>query len=198
MMIRVLLAAFALAAFFLFFRLPAHDPLTDEEELAFRALGYVDYLNAEQQTTPYEWFDPQPWWIKLSFHDHPPLFFLVEHVVLRAFGDSLAAIRVPFALLGLASLGLLVALAHDLHGAPAAAIVAGLGAVNTFWLWIFRLGLQEGMVIFFVLAAIYCLTRAPANARWLVAWGLALGLAMLTKYTSILLVPVSLAYMAAL
>lgn len=183
---RCLLASLAVAAFFLFFRLGAHDPLTDEEELAFRALGYLDFLNAPYQTTPYEWFAEVPWWVGLSFHDHPPLLFLMEHLVLRLFGDSLLAIRVPFAFLGLASLALLGGVSRRLYGETAACVVVALTAVNTYWLWIFRLGLQEGLVLFFLVAGLYCLTRAPANAWWLVAWGVAAGLGMLSKYTSVL------------
>src|SRR5262245_21414142 len=103
----VLAASLAVAAFFLFFRLGSHDPLTDEEEGAFRSIGYLDFLDAPYQTTPYEWFDRPPWWVGLSFHDHPPLVFLVQHFLLRLSGDSLIALRLPFALLGLASLVLL-------------------------------------------------------------------------------------------
>ena len=134
----------------LFFRLAAHDPLTDEEEIAFRAIGYMDFLAAPYQTTPYEWFATPPWWVGLSFHDHPPLLFAVEHVVFRLFGDSLLVLRLPFALLGVVSLLLLGALARRLYGETVACLVLVLGAVNTYWLWVFRLGLQEGPVIFFL------------------------------------------------
>jgi 4-amino-4-deoxy-L-arabinose transferase-like glycosyltransferase len=190
-----LLAALAVAAGLLFHRLSRHDPLTDEQEIAFRAVGYMDFLAAPYQTTPYEWFATPPWWVGLSFHDHPPLLFAVEHVVFRIFGDSLLALRVPFALLGIASLVLLGALARHLYGERVAAVVLALGAVNTYWLWTFRIGLQEGPVIFFLLASLYCLMRARDAPRWLVAWGTMAGLGLLTKYTAVVVFPISLAYL---
>ncbi len=74
---------------------------SDEIFYGFRAIGMMDYDNAPKQSTPLEWFDPinqknhllnyppadqpgaaitgTPWWTKLSFHDHPPLVFLVQH-----------------------------------------------------------------------------------------------------------------------
>lgn len=191
------LLACAVAATLLCFRLDQHDPLTDEEEIAFRAVGYMDYLATPYQTTPYEWFAEPPWWVGLSFHDHPPLLFAVEHALFRLCGDSLLVLRLPFALLGVASLLLLGALARDLYGEPAAWIAMALGAVNTYWLWVFRLGIQEGPVIFFLLASLCCLMRARRDPRWLVTWGIVAGLALLTKLTSVLVFAVGLAYVLA-
>lgn len=53
----------------------------------------------------------------------------------------------PFALLGLASLALLEAIARRLYGPAAACVAVALDAVNAYLLWIFRVGLQDGMVI---------------------------------------------------
>ena len=185
----VALAATVVAACLLFFRLAAHDPLTDEEEIAFRAIGYMDFLAAPYQTTPYEWFATPPWWVSLSFHDHPPLLFALEHLVFRVLGDSLLVVRLPFALFGLASLLLLGDLARRLYDDRVACVVVALAAVNTYWLWVFRLGIQEGPVIFFLLASLCCLARG-----WLLGWVVAAGLGLLTKYTSVLVFPLSLAY----
>jgi len=149
----------------------------------------MDFLAAPYQTTPYEWFATPPWWVSLSFHDHPPLLFALEHVVLRALGDSLFVVRLPFALFGLASLLLLGDVARRLYDDRVACVVVALAAVNTYWLWVFRLGIQEGPVIFFLLVSLCCLAR-----RRLLGWAVAAGLGLLTKYTAVLVFPLSLAY----
>src|SRR3989344_3897611 len=70
-----------LAAIFRFFSLGQADVIGDESTYSFRALGYLDYF-AETQSTPISWFVSPPWWTKFSFHDHPPLNFLLNFLIL--------------------------------------------------------------------------------------------------------------------
>ncbi|MDO8620097.1 MAG: glycosyltransferase family 39 protein, partial [bacterium] len=80
------------------------DTVNDEVFYGFRAVGLLDFDEAGKQTTPLEWFDPAPpAWTGLSFHDHPPRVFWVEHLFIKVFGENNFAIRLPSALLGIAS-----------------------------------------------------------------------------------------------
>ena len=73
----LLISILILAAFLRLYNLTSADVITDEALIAFRAIGYIDFFVSPYQTTPYEWFSDTPAWVKLSFHDHPPLIFLI-------------------------------------------------------------------------------------------------------------------------
>ena len=72
-----------LAGFFRLFRIARADMVTDAAHYAFRAIGYLDYVSINTQTSPIVWFDFMPWWSFLSFHDHPGLVFLIQHFFLH-------------------------------------------------------------------------------------------------------------------
>lgn len=193
--IAIIVVCFLAAAFFLFFRLGKGDPVTDEVELAFRGVGYMDFLATPFQTTPLEWFSPAPRWVKLTFHDHPPVIFALEHVITRVFGDSLFTLRVPFAVLGLGSLLLLYLVARSILGERAAILALAIGSLNTYMTWIGRIGLQEELVIFFTLLSLFFLIKAQDRRLYFFFWGAALGLGLLAKYTSAIILPVSVLYL---
>ena len=103
----VIFAILVIAAILRLWGLNRGDTMSDEVFYAFRAIGPMDFDHAEFQTTPLEWFDPQiPAWTKLSFHDHPPLVFWVQHFFIKIFGENNFAFRLPSALLGIASVWL--------------------------------------------------------------------------------------------
>ncbi|MBI4054109.1 MAG: glycosyltransferase family 39 protein [Candidatus Doudnabacteria bacterium] len=189
-----------LAGFLIFWRLDLADTLTDEVELAFRSVGYLDFLATPHQTALYEWFQQAPWWARMSFHDHPPLVFLLEHLTFRLFSDSVFFLRLPFALIGLGSLWALYWLANNLFNAKVALVALLLASVNTYQVWISRIGLQEGPVIFFALLSLGLFVRATKSTerelRWrdFAFWGVVTGLAFLTKYTAFVLVPLVFGY----
>ena len=87
-----------LAAGLRLYQLDRADVITDEALIAFRSLGYVDFFASPDQTTPWEWFSDVPAWARLSFHDHPPLVFLVQHGSFLLFGENELGLRLPFAL----------------------------------------------------------------------------------------------------
>ena len=104
----ILIAILLLAAVLRLWGLEYGDPRGDEVLYAFRAIGPLDFDKAEFQTTPLEWFDGSiPSWTKLSFHDHPPLVFWVQHFFISVFGENTLAFRLPSALLGIASVYLI-------------------------------------------------------------------------------------------
>src|SRR3989344_194291 len=160
-----------LAAIFRFFSLGQADVIGDESTYSFRALGYLDYF-AETQSTPISWFVSPPWWTKFSFHDHPPLNFLLNFFALSLFGPAAWATRIVSAISGLiASLFL---------------------AVNVFMVWVSRIGLQESLLISLILASFYFFILALEKQKFLSLAFLFFGLSFLTKYTAIFILPIYL------
>lgn len=189
-----LVAILLLAAVLRFWGLGTAEFYHDEGLKAFRSIGYLDYLQTEDQTTPAQWFKDRlvlPWWTKLSFHDHPPLFFLVQNLFLKVFGVSLFAARLPSVLSGLFSVYLLYSIAKKIFKKEIVGLFAALIlAVNLIHVWISRSSLIESFQIFLILLNIYLFLRFLDDyKRWLL-FGLTVGLAFLAKYTSIFLVPV--------
>ena len=173
------------------------DPLTDEVLYAFRAIGPLDFDEAVEQTTPLEWLDPNiPFWTNLSFHDHPPLVFWIEHVSIKIFGENNFAMRFPSALLGVASIYLLYLLVRKLSSEKAALLAALFLAVTINHVYISRSGIQEPFVIFFLLLTSYLFLKSFEKDSYLIWTGLSAGLMFLTKYTTFFLIPVFLIYTA--
>jgi len=166
------------------------DTVNDEVFLGFRAVGLLDFDEAGKQTTPIEWWDPAPpWWTRLSFHDHPPLVFLIQHLSITVFGENTVGLRLPSALFGVASVYLVFLLGVLLYSPRAGLIAAGLLSVTLNHVYISRVGMQESFVIFFLLLSSYLFLRAVHADHSFVLAGVAVGLALLTKYNAVVLVP---------
>src|SRR3989344_6030741 len=163
----------------------------------------LDFDEAAEQTTPLEWFDPLktggesdiPWWTALSFHDHPPLVFLIQHFFMRIFGESRLGFRLPSALFGIASVWLLYLIGKELYSKDAGLIAAGLLAITVNHVYISRIDLQESYVIFFILLASYLFLRTQKNDTYYLWTGAALGLGFITKYNTFILAPIFLTYL---
>jgi len=182
-----------LAAGLRFYQLAAADVITDEALIGFRSLGYIDYFASPYQTSPWEWFSVMPWWAQLSFHDHPPLIFLLQHVFLMVFGENLIGLRLPFVLAGIGSVGLLYFIGKKMFSSSVGLLASLFLAVSCYHVWISRIGLQESIVIFLVLLTLYLFLLAlDTNRHW--QWGISLGLALLAKYTAVILLPIFLLY----
>ncbi len=221
--------------------LSSGDPLGDEVLYGFRAIGMLDYDNAEFQTTPLEWSETQtnadkgsagsafsqrksaglPWWTRLSFHDHPPLVFLLQNLSMAVFGESVWGFRLPSAILGILSVYLLYLIGRRMFSESIGLLAAALTAVTVNHVFISRIGLQESAVIFFILLATNFFLKAldttlarqsgkpPHQTSFyripeLFWWGgknflwtgVALGLGFLTKYSAFILMPIFLTYLA--
>ncbi len=193
----VLILILLLGSFLRVYRLNQGDVLGDESLLAFRSVELIDFDEAPKQTTPLEWLDGNiPWWTKLSFHDHPPLVFIIQHLFLSAFGQTTWAFRLPSAVFGIASIYLIYLLGRQIMGRATGLLAAVFLAVNTNHIYISRIGLQESYVIFFILLTLYGLLRSGKNPRFLLLVGASLGLGLLTKYTTAVLIPICLVYLA--
>ena len=193
----VLAALLAITAFLLLLRLGRADMLGDDAHYAFRALGYFDYLASENQTTPVQWFDFRPWWSLLSFHDHPPLFFFIQHLFFSLFGWSVAVARLTsvFAALG-ASLVLFFWGRKIANSSAAGLLAVAFTALNSYFIWMGRVGLLEALMTFFLLVALYWLHEGlESDSKFLIWAGLGFGLAFLSKYTMLFALPGTLVYL---
>ncbi len=173
-----------------FVHLSFHDSYTDEAILAFRAIGLIDYDGSLIQTTPWQWVPVVPWWAHLSFHDHPVVFFLLQHAAMRVFGENLFAVRLPSVLAGIASVALLFFIAKRLFDERTGFIAAALLAVSSYHLWVSRLGIQDGVIIAILLLILFLLFKTKEDARYWILVGAALGIGIITKYTIFIAFPI--------
>ncbi len=177
-----------------FYHISWHDSYLDETVLAFRAIEMIDYDAAPQQPTPWQWFEEVPWWAHLSFHDHPVFFFLLQNLSIKIFGVTLFAVRFPSILAGLASIVMIFLVGKKLFGKKVGLLSAALLAVNSYNLFVSRLGLQESVVILLILASFYFLLQTKDNSKnWLWFW-LCFGVGIITKYTILVIMPILLWY----
>lgn len=191
----ILLAILAVAAFLRLWRLDFADVLTDEASLGIRSLGYVDFLGTQAQGTPAEWYDVRPWWSYLSFHDHPPLVFWLQHLSFRMLGENTWALRLPSAIAGVAVVYLLYRIGRQLRGETAGLMAAALAAVSLYLIWPSRLGLQESVTLVLLLTTFSLFLAAIERPRlWFAVWTV-YGLAILTKYTVMVFLPIALCYL---
>lgn len=189
----ILIAIVIGAAVLRFWGLGTAEVFHDEGFYAFRSIGYLDYIQNDSQTTPIQWFanSAMPLWTNLSFHDHPPLFFLIQHLFFGIFGDSLFVARLPSVLAGLGSITLLFLIVRRLFKNEYAGLLAALLlATDHIHTWISRSSLMESAQIFAILVCIYLFLKFCENRKLWYWLGLALGASFLVKYTSIFLVPV--------
>ncbi len=197
-----------LAAVLRLYGLGRGDTMGDEVLYSFRAIGPMDFDVAEFQTTPWEWFDQGspsnssghpgtgvPWWAKISFHDHPPLVFWVQHIFIKILGENNFAFRLPSALLGTASVYLIYLIGERLLSSKAGLMSALLLAVTVNHVFISRIGLQESYVIFFFLLILHWFLKSLTAPHYFIITGVALGLGALTKYTTLIVAPIMLTYL---
>lgn len=213
----ILIVILLIAAFLRLWQLPEADVITDEAFYSLRSIGYIDFLMSESQKTPYDWYGTGelPAWLKLSFHDHPPLTFIIQHIFFKLGGVNLWSLRLPSALAGIASVFLMYLIGRQLfkarekvqllekrllfswlnRGELVGFLAAGLLAINDYHVWVSRIGLHESIVIFFILLTIYLFLRALEKPIYFILTGFALGLALLSKYTAFVLLPIILLYL---
>ncbi|MSR76432.1 MAG: glycosyltransferase family 39 protein [Candidatus Ryanbacteria bacterium] len=191
---KIIFAVIILSAIFLrLYALGRGDTLTDEVLISFRAVGMLDFDEAEDQTTPLEWLDPvRPWWTHLSFHDHPPLAFLAQYLSMNILGETTTGFRFPSVLAGLGTLVLTWFIGKELGGKRIGLFAAGALALTTNHVYISRIGLQESLVIFWITATLFTYLRVVRShsISKFIYLGICLGMAFLSKYTTFLLVPI--------
>ncbi|MER5179141.1 glycosyltransferase family 39 protein [Streptomyces sp. NPDC002896] len=122
------------------------------------------------------------------FRAHPVLFQSLVSLALRVHPGDWAARAVP-ALLGVATVALTYALAHRLYGRRAAVVASLLLAVMPYHVVVSRQVLLDAPMTLCATGALYCVVRYAESPtpRWLLAAGGMLGLTVLAKETSIVL-----------
>ncbi len=185
----LIVAIMLLAAVLIFTRLTLFDIQTDDATYSFRALGYFDYMHSNMQSTPVMWFNGIPAWSRLSFHDAPPLVFIVQYLFFLI-SESVLFAKLPFALAGLATVYLMYGIGKEWHSARAGMLVAGTLAVSSYGVWASRIGYLEPMVTVWSLLALLAFIKAQRNSRWYWVAGLSLAAALLSKYTAAYIIPV--------
>ncbi|MBS1679858.1 MAG: glycosyltransferase family 39 protein [Actinobacteria bacterium] len=122
--------------------------------------------------------------------DKPPLALWVEALSAKAFGFNSAAILVPQALMGVASVGLLYDLTRRRWG-RAAGTLAGLAlALTPVMVAISRHNNPDALLVLCSVAALWCFVRALERGatRWLVLAGVCVGLGFEAKMGAALMV----------
>ncbi len=93
-------------------------------------------------------------------HDlQPPLYFFLQHFLVRAFGISEFALRFLSLAANVATVPLLYALARRWLSSPIALVAALLGALSPFWVWYAQEARPYALVLFWSTLAVYALTR---------------------------------------
>ncbi|TSA45456.1 phospholipid carrier-dependent glycosyltransferase [bacterium] len=192
----ILLSLVTLGAFLIFFRLGRQDMLGDDAHYAFRALGYFDYMASNTQTTPIQWFGHRPAWSFLGFHDHPFLYFFVQHIFFKIFGASVIVSRLTSALSAVVSLFVIYLLGKKLDNIKTGLLAVGALALNSYFIWTGRIGLLEMlMAMFLMLGLLFLLKGLREDSKHFLLSGLFFGLGLLTKYTILYALPGILAYL---
>ena len=188
------LGAIILAGLFLrLWNITGPDMMGDDAHYSFRALGWFDYVASENlQSTPVTWFPVARWWQHLSFHDHPPLVFLIQFLFFSVLGDSLFVARLPFVLAGVFSILAIFILGKELGGARVGLIAAAIIAFSNYDIWLSRFAYLDIWVLLWIILAMYFFIRADKKSTNYIFWWVCLALGMLTKYTFIFTIPVFL------
>lgn len=191
----ILIAILLTAAVLRFWQLDHADVITDEAFLGTRSVGYLDFLGTQAQGTPAEWYPEMPWWAYLSFHDHPPLTFLISHGSFKLFGENAWGLRLPSAIAGIIVIWLLYGIGKILKNEATGLMAAALGAVELYLVWPSRLGLQESVTLALLLTATYCFLKAIDHPRWWWATWTAYALSVMAKYSVIAFLPLVFTYL---
>lgn len=193
----ILAGIFLLAIFFRFWDLSSLDVQHDVALNAVRALGWFDFLAGEAQTSPIIWFGSVPSWGFLSFHDHPPLVYLIQSLFLNIFGQSSFVVFLPYALFGVVSAFLIYYLLKKFKGEKEGLLGAFVFSISALSVWVTRMGYMEGVQILFILLSFYFFLAylSDSKTKNIFLWALFVGLALISKYTAIFLLPASFIYL---
>jgi 4-amino-4-deoxy-L-arabinose transferase-like glycosyltransferase len=174
------------------------DIYSDNALNSFRAYGWFDWIGSGVQTTPFSWLGHVTWWSQLSFHDAPPLAFLVQNIFFNLFGNSVFVLRLPFVLAGIGSVFLVFFLLKRVTNFHTASIAAILYSFVSYGVWAGHAAYLEGIEEFFIVGsllfgAIYLFKGQ--NHKYLYLWSAFTAAALMTKYTSVFLLPPMVIYL---
>ncbi|MFA6295629.1 MAG: glycosyltransferase family 39 protein [Candidatus Paceibacterota bacterium] len=164
---------------------------------SFRSYGWLDYFGTSGQTTPLQWFGNIPGWANLSFHDAPPLAFIIQWIFFAILGGGTVIARLPFVIAGILSIWLVYCLLKRLTNQKIASIATIFYTVSSYAIWAGQASYLEGIEELFIIGsvlygAIYLFK--DQNKKNIYIWTIFLTCALLTKYTAVFLIPPILFY----
>jgi 4-amino-4-deoxy-L-arabinose transferase-like glycosyltransferase len=105
--------------------------------------------------------------VVLAFDGHPPLYIFLVHIAHFNFGlGTVDSVRVPSLIAGIASIGVVYALARLLVGRLAAILATTLVVVSPPIVWYSREGRMYAVTWLFVMLSFLALTLAVRSRRW--------------------------------
>ena len=125
----------------------------------------------------------------------PPLWYLLEWVVIQLLGNGAVALRLLSALAGIALIGVMWAVGQQLYGRRVAILAAALTAASPLFLWYSQEARAYSLYTLMVALAFLAFLRADARptAGRIGAFAAAGALALMTHYFAVfLLVPMAL------
>src|SRR6185437_15855966 len=149
------------------------EPLQDYDEATYaqvvhEALVSHDYLSYTEGGA--------------NYFKKPPLMFWAMEVSESLAGENAFAMRLPFALSGIALIALVMLIVLEASGSGWAAAFGGAVLATTApFMETAREVRLDVPVAFFCVLAVYFTMRSLVNRKWLVGAGVALGLAVLSK-----------------
>ncbi len=171
--------------------------------LALAAVLYIVNLTVSGYANVYysgaAWAASQSWsaWFMGSIDpanfitvDKPPLATMVMGLSVRLFGLSPAAILLPQALMGVATVALLMATVRRTFGAPASIIAGLVTALTPAAVLIFRYNNPDALLTLLLVGSAYAFMRALEHnsLRWIALAGILVGLGFETKLLQAFLV----------
>lgn len=169
----VLVAVTALAAFLFFWGLGV-KPLENWDEGIHAEVSREMYRGGS--------------WLSMTYRDEPyfakpPLKFWLTTAFFSMFGESEFAIRLWSAVAGVATVVLLAFWGWQVTNSVRYAFLAGaLFATGRYvFFHAFRTGETDGLLVLFIVAALYAYWRSWGQPRWFIVFGVIVGLAVMTK-----------------
>jgi 4-amino-4-deoxy-L-arabinose transferase-like glycosyltransferase len=122
--------------------------------------------------------------------DKPPASLWVMEISVRLFGLNSWALLVPQALMGVATVGVVYLAVRRVVGPGAGLLAGAVMALTPVAVLMFRFDNPDALLVLLMAIAAYATTRAveKAGLRWLVAVGVLIGVAFLTKTLQAMLV----------
>jgi len=186
----LLLIILLLATVLRFYNFASQDVYTDEVLIGIRAIGMVDFSASSVQTSPWQWVNEVPSWMHLSMHDHPILGFFIPNIFFKIFGLNTIGLRLACVLAGILSVYILYLIGKKLFNEKVGLIAAFILSINPYHLWVSRVGLQESILILFILLAFYFFLKSLLDKKYILATWTLFGICILTKLTAIILLPI--------
>lgn len=121
---------------------------------------------------------------RMSDNVHPPLFHIMLHFWMKAFGRAELSVRSFTVMFGIIAIPLVYWAAATAYNRRVGVISAGIIAVSPFFVWYSQEARMYTLMLVFAALSVGCMYRAIAENRWWwwLAYGVATGLGTMTQY----------------